>query len=54
MIEKKKCKYCDKEYYGTAKAVFCSAKCRVYFWREQNIKKPRGKRIEQKEDSQSN
>ena len=31
------CKYCGKEFYGTARAVFCCAKCRVYSNRREKM-----------------
>ena len=45
MITKKKCKHCEKEFYGTARKKYCSDKCRLYAWR----KSLKDKRNEQKQ-----
>ena len=37
MITEVKCEKCGKKFYGTARAKFCSGKCRVSAHRRKNV-----------------
>ena len=35
-IEKRKCKQCDAEFYGSSNAKYCSKKCKQKAWRNKD------------------
>ena len=39
-IEKVKCKQCNKVFHGTARAMFCSSKCKQKNYRENSQARP--------------